>query len=256
VDLTIRPDEWVALIGPNGSGKTSLASLAMGFQAPTRGTIRFRQRAIKPGNISRQAESTAYLFQAADNMLFGSTVEKEFLFGVKHRRKDQLDTGTMATLDQLIKMVDLANDRHTNPFHLSHGQRKRLAIAVLLMRHPEVLILDEPTTGQDEGHARAFLQFLRVLHEHEQFTYMMITHHMQAVARYASRVVVLKDGRIFMDGSPDVIFARRNELALCGILPPPIAELHARLCEDQVLRVALNVPDFVRMLRSVEEVRP
>ena len=228
----------------------------MGFQAPTSGTIRFRERVIKPGNISRQAESTAYLFQAADNMLFGSTVEKEFLFGVKHRRKDQVDSATMATLDQLIQMVDLANDRQSNPFHLSHGQRKRLAIAVLLMRHPEVLILDEPTTGQDEGHARTFLQFLRLLHEHEQFTYMMITHHMQAVAQYASRVVVLNDGRIFMDGAPDVVFARRNELALCGILPPPSAELHARLCEDQVSRVALNVPDLVRMLRSAEEVRP
>jgi energy-coupling factor transport system ATP-binding protein len=252
IHLKILPEEWVAIIGPNGSGKTSLASLAMGFQAPTHGTIRFKDRIIKPGNISRQAENTAYLFQAADNMLFGATVEKEFLFGVKYRRKNQVDAGTMASLHQLLEMTDLVNDRATNPFHLSHGQRKRLAIAVLLMRQPEVLILDEPTTGQDEGHARAFLQFLQTLRQSGKFTYIMISHHMLAVARYASRVVVLKDGRILMDGAPEYVFARRNELALCGILPPPIAELHARLCEDRVSHVALNVPDFLRMLRSVE----
>jgi energy-coupling factor transporter ATP-binding protein EcfA2 len=252
IHLKILPEEWVAIIGPNGSGKTSLASLAVGFQAPTHGTIRFKDRIIKPGNISRRAENIAYLFQAADNMLFGATVEKEFLFGVKHGRKNQVDTATMLSLQQLLKMTDLVNDRATNPFHLSHGQRKRLAIAVLLMRQPEVLILDEPTTGQDEGHARAFLQFLQTLRQSGKFTYVMISHHMLAVARYASRVVVLKDGRILMDGAPEYVFARRNELALCGILPPPIAELHARLCEDRVSHVALNVPDFLQMLRSVE----
>lgn len=245
INLKIMRDEWVAIIGPNGSGKTSLASLSMGFQAPTRGTIRYRENAIKAGSISRQAKHMAYLFQAADNMLFGATVEKEFLFGLKHGRKDQPDTATLASIDRLLKTIDLVQYRQANPFHLSHGQRKRLAIGVLLTRHPEVLILDEPTTGQDEGHARAFLEFLSHLRQEARLTYIMITHHMQAVAQYASRVIVLRDGRVHMDGVPARVFARREELALCGILPPPIAQLHARLCEDRATQVALSVSDFL-----------
>ena len=252
INLTILPEEWVAIIGPNGSGKTSLASLAMGFQAPTGGTIRYKGNEVRAGNISRQAASMTYLFQAADNMLFGATVEKEFLFGTKHGRKGQIDADTALTINRLMKTVDLVNYRHTNPFHLSHGQRKRLAVGVLLTRHPDVVILDEPTTGQDEGHIRALLQFLQQLRENERFTYVMITHHMGVVARYASRVVVLRDGHVFMDDAPAVVFARRNELLSCGILPPPVAQLHARLCDDHAGEVALNVQDFLRILRSME----
>jgi len=252
VNLNIMPGEWVAIIGPNGSGKTSLASLAMGFQAPTRGTIRHEDKVIKAGSISRQAEKMAYLFQAADNMLFGATVEKEFLFGVKQRRKSPADASMVLNIDRLMKTVDLVSHRNTNPFHLSHGQRKRLAIGVLLTRNPELLILDEPTTGQDEGHSRAFMQFLQYLRENEKFTYVMISHHMQAVAQYASRVIVLLEGRVFMDGAPELVFARRDELALSAILPPSIAQLHARLCEDRAIRVALSVPAFLNYLHSVE----
>jgi energy-coupling factor transporter ATP-binding protein EcfA2 len=252
VNLKVYPQEWVAIIGSNGSGKTSLASLAMGFQAPTAGAIYFENAIIKGGSISRQAEKMAYLFQAADNMLFGATVQKEFEFGFKHRRKSQIEPHVALTIDALMKTIDLASYRDTNPFHLSHGQRKRLAIGVLLTRHPQVLILDEPTTGQDEGHARAFLQFLEELRASGKYTYVMITHHMLAVARYASRVVVLRDGGISMDDAPAVVFARRNELASCGILPPPIAQLHALLCDDRAVRVALNVQDFLSYINAVE----
>jgi energy-coupling factor transport system ATP-binding protein len=115
-----------------------------------------------------------------------------------------------------------------------------------------VLILDEPTTGQDEGHAQAFFQFLQYLREREKFTYIMITHEMRAVARYASRIVVIHDGGIFMDGAPSYVFARQDELALCGILPPPIAQLHDRLCEGQARRVDLSVESFLQSLQAVE----
>lgn len=252
VNLGIYPHEWVAIIGSNGSGKTSLASLAMGFQAPTSGAVYYGDTLIKGGSISRQAEKMAYLFQAADTMLFGSTVQKEFEFGFKHGRKSQIAPEVALSIDELMKTIDLASYRDTNPFHLSHGQRKRLAIGVLLTRHPQTLILDEPTTGQDEGHARAFLQFLEALRAQGKYTYVMITHHMLAVARYASRVVVLRDANIFMDDVPEVVFARRTELVSSGILPPPIAQLHALLCDDRARRVALNIPDFLSYTNAVE----
>jgi energy-coupling factor transporter ATP-binding protein EcfA2 len=94
----------------------------------------------------------AYLFQAADNMLFGATVEQELLFGVKYQRKRPKEMPF--SLDQLLKTIDLEKYRRTNPFHLSFGQRKRLAIGALLTRQPELLILDEPTTGPSVGLVR------------------------------------------------------------------------------------------------------
>ena len=250
IDLEVMPEEWVALIGPNGSGKTSLASLAMGFQASTGGTVLYKGKPVAVGQISRQAERMAYLFQAADNMLFEATVEREFLFGVRNRRKRK--EALPFSVDELLHVVDLTAYRNDNPFNLSFGQRKRLAIGVLLTRHPDMLILDEPTTGQDEGHARAFLEFLQQLRIHDKFTYLMITHDMQAVADYASRVVVLRDGRIILNGTPDEVFAHTDELASCGILPPPIAQLHSRLCDGRAVRVALDVPTFLTILNSVE----
>lgn len=252
INVSVSPKEWVAIIGPNGSGKTSMASLAMGFQLPTSGIVRHNGKPVKAGSISKQAESMAYLFQAADTMLFSSTAEKEFLFGVKNRRKHK--DKTLFSVDTLLETIDLVAHRQDNPFQLSHGQRKRLAIGVLLTCYPDVLILDEPTTGQDEGHARAFLQFLEELRRTKNFTYIMISHDMQAVARYATRVVVLHEGHVALDGPPENIFAHVDLLAESNILPPPIALLHARLCGEGVEQVALDVPSFLHMLEPVVEV--
>jgi energy-coupling factor transport system ATP-binding protein len=249
VDLAVGPQEWLAIIGANGAGKTSLASLAMGFQAPTDGTIDFMDTPVAAGKISRQAASMAYLFQAADKMLFAATVEKELLFGHQHQRKKM---SLSISIDQLLEVIDLIDDRDTNPFYLSHGQRKRLAIGALLARNPRVLILDEPTTGQDEGHARDFLQFLEKLRTDAHLTYLMITHNMEAVARYANRVVVLKDAHIVMNDEPAYVFARVDELRACGILPPALARLQTRLYQGNVQKVILTVPAFAQSLLSME----
>jgi energy-coupling factor transport system ATP-binding protein len=248
VSMDVYPQEWVAVIGANGSGKTSLASLVMGFQSPTRGSLEVDGRPVKVGNISRQARSTAYLFQNADTMLFAGTVEQELRFGLQHRRAKGRDAEL--GLDAVLTISDLVAYRTTNPFQLSHGQRKRLAIGALLTRQPTIMILDEPTTGQDEQHARTFLRFLGSVRQSRRLTYLMITHDMRAVATYASRVVVLRDGHLVFNGPPATVFAHRVELAECGIVPPPMAQLHARLCLHQPSAVSLTVPQFLQFATS------
>jgi energy-coupling factor transport system ATP-binding protein len=248
VSMELYPQEWLALIGANGSGKTSLASLVMGFQGPTRGSIEVAGRPVRVGNISQQARSTAYLFQNADTMLFADTVENELQFGLRRRHTKLKDTSL--GLENVLAITDLTAYRSSNPYHLSHGQRKRLAIGALLTREPTAVILDEPTTGQDEHHARTFLQFLESLRTSHRLSYLMITHDMRAVAAYATRVVVLRDGHLVLNGPPAHVFARRDELAECGILPPPMPQLHSRLCHDQVATVALTVPEFLRLATS------
>ncbi len=252
VNLAVKPQDWLAIVGANGAGKTSLASLAMGFQAPTSGKVLYDGKAVVAGQISQQAEHMAYLFQAADTMLFTASVEQELTFGIRHQRGRKRQEKMSYSVDQLLAIIDLSSYRQANPFNLSHGQRKRLAIGALLARYPRALILDEPTTGQDEGHARVFLQFLQQLREREKLTYIMITHNMEAVARYANRMVVLNDAHIVLDGPPEEVFAHTDELAGYGVIPPPIAQLHARLCAGLARRVALSVKILVETLQSVE----
>jgi energy-coupling factor transport system ATP-binding protein len=246
ISMELRHGEWLALIGANGSGKTSLASLAMGFQKPTSGEVEAEGRVVRSGDISRQARATAYLFQAADSMLFADTVEHELRFGLK-RPQGKKDTHERELeINQVLEVTRLTAYRATNPFHLSHGQRKRLAIGSLLTRQPRALILDEPTTGQDESHARAFLEFLEELRVSRELTYLMITHDMRAVATYATRVIALRDGAVALDGPPGAVFAQGEALASCGIVPPPVARLHARLCNDQAQTVALSASEFIK----------
>jgi energy-coupling factor transport system ATP-binding protein len=246
VSMELRHGEWLALIGANGSGKTSLASLAMGFQQPTSGEVEAEGRTVRSGDISRQARATAYLFQAADSMLFADTVEHELRFGLKRPQGKQDANKRETEINQVLEVTRLATYRATNPFHLSHGQRKRLAIGSLLTRRPRALILDEPTTGQDESHARAFLGFLEELRVSRELTYLMITHDMRAVATYATRVIALRDGVVALDGPPAAVFAQGEALASCGIVPPPVARLHARLCNDQARTVALSATEFIQ----------
>jgi energy-coupling factor transporter ATP-binding protein EcfA2 len=250
INLQVSSGEWVALVGANGSGKTSLASLVMGFQAPTSGAVTCIGNSVAVGDISRQARQVAYLFQAADNMLFESTVEKEMGFGFRHNKKVKAEIKYSA--DELLEMVDLVDYKPMNPFHLSHGQRKRLAIGALLACAPKVMILDEPTTGQDDGHATQFLDFLQQLRERVGLTYLMITHNMVSVAEYASRVVVLRDGKVWRIGRPENVFASVAELAECGIVPPPVAQLHALLTHGAAKSICLNVEQFIQAIQSEE----
>jgi energy-coupling factor transport system ATP-binding protein len=246
VDLRVNRGDWLALAGPNGSGKTSLLELAMGFTAPQAGAVRVDGAQVRVGNVSRQASRVGYLFQSADTMLFTSSVEKELQFTLRHRRghKAAAAVAGRAAVGQLLELVGLADRAHSDPFALSAGQRQRLAIAALLVESPGTLILDEPTTGQDEGHARALLEFLSRLRRDAGLTYLMVTHDMRMVARHARRLVVLGNGRVLADDVPARVFARGDVLEAANLIPPPAAELHRRLAPGAA-RVSLTVDELL-----------
>lgn len=241
VDLEVGRGEWVALAGPNGSGKTSLAGLAMGFASPTSGSIVVGDAAVVAGRVSEQAARLGYLFQSADTMLFSSTVASELTFAQRWGGR-RIDAGWIA---ELLSVFDLAGREGADPFSLSVGQRQRLALATLLADTPRALILDEPTTGQDESHVNRFLRLLEQLRRELSLTYLMITHDMRAAARHAERLVVLAGGRILLQGRPSAVFARRSLLAEASIVPPPMADLHGRLAGEGARHVALGVEQLL-----------
>ena len=252
-NLEVYENEWVSLVGSNGSGKTSLAALPMGFNAPTAGEIFCCGKPVKYGNISKQAEHVGYLFQSADHMLFTDTVEKEIAFGrIYGNRKNGNNTYTEL---QLAELIDLSNRLKTNPYKLSLGQRQRLALIALLSSNPKALILDEPTTGQDEGHARAFLEFLDNIRRSQNLTYLMITHDMRAVAKYTDRVVVLDEGHLILNDRPERVFAQVDRLKECQVIPPPVAYLHWLLTDKTAAEVTLNVSDFINAVSDSKDRR-
>jgi energy-coupling factor transport system ATP-binding protein len=241
VSLDVGDDEWVALIGANGSGKSTLTGLAVGLGSPSSGSVSFRGRQVKPGRVFEHAAQVALLLQAADEMLFAETVLDELEFGFRFRAKPPRPVLDVAGA---IEFFGFTGMDHVSPWELSQGGRQRLALAALLVGAPGVLVLDEPTTGQDADHLRAFLALLDRIRDRTGLTVITVTHDMRAVASRASRVVLLGGGRIRLDGPPGRVFARTAELASCGILAPPLARLQSDLLGGRVDEVLLTVEDL------------
>ncbi len=191
VNLEIGRGEFVALIGPNGSGKTTLLSCLIGLNRPTVGRILIDGQDIRKRGVAEQAQVVGYLFQNPDYQLFTDSVHDEVAFGLKNRqsRPDDIEK----RVDQALEMMELSEYRDRHPHSLSRGQRQRLAVASILSMEPDIIVLDEPTTGQDRGHLNKFLARMKMLNEAGK-TIILISHDMGVVAEYASRTIVMKEG--------------------------------------------------------------
>jgi len=244
VSMQVGDDEWVALIGANGSGKSTLVGLSVGLGTPAFGQVAFRGKPIRPGWVYEHAAHVALLLQAADEMLFADHVLAELEFGFKFRGKPK---DPVLDVPGAIEFFGLSGLEDASPWELSQGGRQRLALAALLVGAPGVLVLDEPTTGQDADHLRAFLSLLDRIRERTGLTVVMVTHDMRAVASRADRVVLLGDGQVRLDGPASRVFAQTAELARWGILAPPLARLQSALLEeaDEVLLSVQALVDAV-----------
>jgi energy-coupling factor transporter ATP-binding protein EcfA2 len=240
VSLSIDEGEWVALIGANGSGKSTLTGLTVGLGTPSRGQVRFRGRPVRPGRVFEHAAHVALLLQAADEMLFEETVEGELGFGSKFRA---LPPDPVLDVPGAIEFFGFAGLERVSPWELSQGGRQRLALAALLVGAPGVLVLDEPTTGQDAERMRAFLRLLEAVRARTGLTVLTVTHDIRGLASRAARIILLGDGQVRLDGPAGQVFARTDELAHWGVLAPPLARLQAELLGPAVTDVLLSVPD-------------
>jgi len=250
VTLGIDAGSWTALVGANGCGKTTLAHTAVGLQELDRGEVRVLDEPVDTKRVGAQAGIVALLLQAADEMLFCETVSKELAFGAKYRKRDLaspfLDLGAITEAFGFAEMGDCS------PWELSQGGRQRLALGALLVGAPALLILDEPTTGQDNEHRRAFMALLDMIRKEAEMTLLMVTHDMRSVASRAQRLIVLGDAAVQLDGQPHAVFARGEELAQWGVLPPPVARLQHELVPD-ASRVALEVDELVALMSPARQ---
>lgn len=226
IDLTFREGEYVGLIGQNGAGKSTLARLLAGLLRPERGGVKLGGRPIS--ELSRQeiVACLGYVFQNPDYQFFSKTCLEEVAFGLRLRGMSETEAEwrAVAALEQLG--VDEYGDEH--PHFLSRGQRRRVAIASVLALEPEVIVLDEPTTGLDTGTATRLLDVVDGLRSRGH-TIVMLTHEMYAVLERCDRLVLVHDGQVLLDDHPRRAFTERETLEGCGIQPPPLARLFAGL---------------------------
>ncbi len=248
VTLSIAEGEWVAMIGANGSGKSTLTGLTVGLGTPSSGQVYFRGNPVRPGKVFEHAAHVALLLQAADEMLFEETVIKELLFGSRFRA---MPPNPVLDVDGAIEFFGFRGLEQTSPWELSQGGRQRLALAALLVGAPGVLVLDEPTTGQDAQRMRAFLRLLEAVRARTGLTILTVTHDIRGLASRAARIVVLDDGRVQLDGPAREVLARTAELERWGIIAPPVARLQTGLLGAGVTDVLLSVEELVAAVTSV-----
>jgi energy-coupling factor transport system ATP-binding protein len=250
VTLAVDEGEWVAMIGANGSGKSTLTGLAVGMGTPSTGQVSFRGRPVRPGKVFENAAHVALLLQAADEMLFEETVIGELKFGSKFRA---LPPDPVLDVDGAIDFFGFRGLEQMSPWELSQGGRQRLALGALLVGAPGVLVLDEPTTGQDAERMRSFLRLLEAVRKRTGLTVLTVTHDIRGLAARAARIVLLGDGEVRIDGPTRQVFARTEELKRWGVLAPPLARLQVALlgqCEDVLLTVA-EVAEAAATYRSL-----
>lgn len=239
LNVAIPRGEIVAIVGKNGSGKTTFNHLLTGFLTPTAGDILVDGQSILFLSIKERAEKIGYVLQNPNHMITQQTVFEEVASGLRLRDVDaeQIDLRVRETLRQL----DLDGMRNWPISALSYGQKKRLTIASVLVLAPKVLILDEPTAGQDERHAAALLTALRRL-QAAGTTIMIVTHDMNLLAKFATQALVLVDGQILAQLPPAELLADENL----------VAQANLRTTSIQRLAQALGLTDVAQINAAVK----
>jgi energy-coupling factor transporter ATP-binding protein EcfA2 len=250
VSMTIDQGEFVAIIGQNGSGKTTFVKHLNGLLRATTGTVYVNGQDVSKHKVSEMARIVGYCFQNPDHQIFCDTVYEEVAYGPRnlHLSQAEIEERVMEALSA-VGLLDL---QASMPRDLSKGQRQKLAVASVLSMRPEVLIVDEPTTGQDY---RAGVDMLSLVQRLNQagHTVLFITHDMPMVARFAQRVIVFRDGQLLLDGMTREVFGQADELRTTFLAPPQITSLAQALPEffpDTVLSVAEMVDQTLAVLQK------
>jgi energy-coupling factor transport system ATP-binding protein len=222
VDLTVRRGEFLAVLGQNGSGKTTLVKHFNGLLEPTAGTVRVGEGETSEQGLRQLGRTVGYVFQNPDHQIFSDTVGEEVAFGPKIRGLDEGEI--QERVEEALAAVGLEGRGGEDPFGLTKGERQRVAVASVLAVRPEVLILDEPTTGLDYAEQRSMMDLVRSLNEAGS-TIIVVTHTMWVVAEYAHRAVVVREGEISLRGTVREVFAEEDDLREAYVRPPHIVTL-------------------------------
>jgi energy-coupling factor transport system ATP-binding protein len=243
VSLTIKKGELLAIIGQNGGGKTTLAKNLNGLLKPTKGRVLVDGLDTKTAPTHEIVKRVGYVFQNPSHQIFESTVWKEVAYGPINLGLSPEEV--KQRVEWALREVGLQGYEQYNPYDLDYGKMKLLTVASVLAMKPQVLILDEPTTGQDHA-GRHLLSNLSKKLNREGFTVVIITHDMRFVAETVNRVVLVSNGEILMDGSTREVLNAFDVLKKAAIKPPQIVQLASELRKKGVDINALTVEEALQ----------
>ena len=232
IDLTVREEEILAIIGHTGSGKSTLIQLMNGLLKPYSGQVLFNGEDIFGEKYDRRAlrGRVGLVFQYPEYQLFETDVLTDVCFGPKNQGLPEEER--IARAKTALEAVGLGEEYYTrSPFELSGGEKRRAAIAGVLAMQPRILILDEPTAGLDPQGRAELLSMLRRLRETKGIGVVIVSHSMDDVAELADRIAVLSHGEKVKEGTPKEIFGDRKGLEAIGLSIPEVSRIMALLKE-------------------------
>ncbi|MDT7042248.1 energy-coupling factor transporter ATPase [Candidatus Nitronereus thalassa] len=225
VSLSVQAGEFVAIIGQNGSGKSTLAKLFNGLLVPSQGRVLVQGQDTAEAGVGRLASIVGHVFQNPDHQIFAETVRKEIAFGARNAGcpSEECDQ----RVEDTLQAVGLTGAEGLDPFSLTKGERQRVAVASILATKPQVIIVDEPTTGLDAEESVRMMTMIRSLNQ-QGHTIIMITHDMELVAKYAKRCVLLGHGAVLGDGPTRNIFSNQELMCAATLEWPALTRFSQR----------------------------
>ncbi|MHA2407250.1 MAG: energy-coupling factor ABC transporter ATP-binding protein [Candidatus Ranarchaeia archaeon] len=247
VSLQIDDGEIIAIMGQNGAGKTTLAKHLNGLLKPRSGEVIINGVSTNEFSVAELSKTVGYVFQNPNHSLFAESVEQEILFtlknyGFSNEEKEQ-------RLEETLETFNLKPFRDTSPFSLSGGERKRVSLAAVLCLTPDIVILDEPTTGQDAKQKKTISGVIERLHQ-EGKTLILISHDTEFVVELVDRIIVMAEGEIIADGKTEKILSNQQILDVGGLQLPELTRF------AQSVAKSIDFPmDLVRMDEVVDAIK-
>lgn len=247
INLQIRRGELLAIVGQNGSGKSTLAAHLNGLLKPTRGEVLVDGKPTTRYKFAALAKRVAHIFQVPEKQFIRTNVLEEMAHGLKALKLGKQEIAER--VDFFLESVRLKDRADASPYVLSHGQKRRLSVACMVITDPEVVILDEPTFGQDYQQAQRLMQLLRGLADNGAAV-AFITHDMRLVAEYADRCVALSEGEIIFEGTALELFSSPDVLGAARLKPPPIFGFSRELLGEPMLDTAAATARIEELLHG------
>jgi energy-coupling factor transport system ATP-binding protein len=244
VSCCIQKGEIVGLIGQNGSGKTTLVKHFNGLLKPTEGAVRVCGLDTRRVSTSMLARHAGYVFQNPNHQIFSPTVMEEVRFGPRNIRmeKERMKQQIQFALD----LMELGRLTEKHPYHLSRGERQRLAIASVVAMDPDIMILDEPTGGANRQQIQRLLNLIHCFQDMGK-TIILITHDMAVLSAICQRTIVMWQGKIMLDGLTRQVMKEEQKLAQTFLAPPQVTQLSSRL---RLSELALTPEEAAQMIMS------
>ena len=253
VSLDINPGEIVGIIGQNGSGKTTLVKHFVGLLKPTKGKVYVSGQDTEPLKVQQLAAHVGYVYQNPNHQLFARTVKDELEFGPRNMDLDEDEI--QHRVEQAVEFFGLQQYLDIHPYRISFPLRKLVVMASIYTMRPDVFILDEPTTGQDNVTTQTVYWLIKRLRD-EGSTVLCVAHDMILLAEVVDRMLVLRDGDLIMDATPREVFSNNEIMSSTHLTPPQITTFSLRLRESQkqfgdiVLSVKEMVEETVQIKKS------